>query len=98
MDGRSTGLAAAMRAKLAAARDYLLVAPKVVRVAADAPVTVEPDGATRSRASRWTRQALRAGPAARHRRAGRPAGADARVALSRAGRPGPAGSSFPAPG
>ena len=42
IDGRSTGLTAAMRAKLVAARDYLLVAPQVVRVATDAPVTVEP--------------------------------------------------------
>ena len=45
LDGRSTGLTAAMRAKLAAARDYLEVAPRVVRVATDAPVVVHPDGA-----------------------------------------------------
>ena len=44
MDGRSTGLTAGMRAKLTAARDYLLVAPRVVRVADDAPVVVEPVG------------------------------------------------------
>jgi 5'-3' exonuclease len=44
LDARSTGLAPGVRAKLAAARDYLLVAPKVVRVATDATVTVEPDG------------------------------------------------------
>ena len=44
LDGRSTGLTAGMRAKLAAARDYLLVAPTVVRVSTDAPVTVAPDG------------------------------------------------------
>jgi 5'-3' exonuclease len=42
LDGRSTGLTAAMRAKLGAARAYLEVAPKVVRVASDAPVMVEP--------------------------------------------------------
>jgi len=41
LDGRSTGLTAGMRAKLGAARDYLLVAPKVVRVAVDAPVQVD---------------------------------------------------------
>lgn len=41
MDGRSTGLTASMRTKLTAARDYLLVAPKVVRVAVDAPVVVD---------------------------------------------------------
>jgi 5'-3' exonuclease len=41
MDGRSTGLTASMRTKLTAARDYLLVAPKVVRVATDAPVVVD---------------------------------------------------------
>src|SRR6478609_8117083 len=44
IDGRSTGLAPGLRAKLAAAREYLLVAPTVVRVAVDAPVTVTPDG------------------------------------------------------
>ena len=44
MDGRSTGLTATMRAKLAASRDYLLVAGKVVRVADDAPVVVNPAG------------------------------------------------------
>ena len=33
IDGRSTGLTASMRAKLSAARDYLEVAPTVVRVA-----------------------------------------------------------------
>ena len=44
LDGRSTGLTAGMRAKLQAARDYLLVAPRVVRVVTDAPVTVTPDG------------------------------------------------------
>ena len=44
LDGRSTGLTASMRAKLAAARDYLDVAPTVVRVARDAPVTVHPEG------------------------------------------------------
>jgi 5'-3' exonuclease len=44
MDARSTGLAPGIRTKLAAARDYLLVAPKVVRVAVDAPVRVEPAG------------------------------------------------------
>jgi hypothetical protein len=44
MDGRSTGLTASMRAKLAASRDYLLVAPTVVRVAQDAQVVVDPDG------------------------------------------------------
>jgi len=43
MDGRSTGLTASMRSKLTAAKDYLLVAPKVVAVAADAPVVVTPD-------------------------------------------------------
>ena len=43
LDGRSTGLTASMRAKLGAARDYLAVAPTVVRVATDAPVTVQPD-------------------------------------------------------
>ncbi len=43
LDGRSTGLTATMRAKLGAARAYLEVAPKVVRVASDAPVLVEPD-------------------------------------------------------
>ncbi|MBG0833071.1 5'-3' exonuclease [Planomonospora sp. ID67723] len=37
-DGDGGGLTAAQRAKLAAARDYLAVAPEVVRVAADAPV------------------------------------------------------------
>jgi 5'-3' exonuclease len=41
VDGRSTGLAPGLRAKLVAARDYLLVAPRVVRVAVDAPVTVD---------------------------------------------------------
>ncbi len=41
MDGRSTGLTATMRAKLAASRDYLLVAGKVVRVATDAPVVID---------------------------------------------------------
>jgi len=41
VDGRSTGLAPGLRAKLTAAREYLLVAPKVVRVAVDAPVTVD---------------------------------------------------------
>jgi 5'-3' exonuclease len=40
VDGRSTGLAPGLRAKLTAAREYLLVAPTVVRVAVDAPVTV----------------------------------------------------------
>jgi len=40
LDGRSTGLTAGMRAKLGTAREYLLVAPKVVRVAVDAPVEV----------------------------------------------------------
>jgi len=44
IDGRSTGLTAAMRARLTAARGYLLVAPQVVRVAGDAPVVVEPAG------------------------------------------------------
>lgn len=44
LDARSTGLAPGVRTKLANARDYLLVAPKVVRVALDAPVTVEPAG------------------------------------------------------
>ncbi len=44
MDGRSTGLTTTLRAKLAASRDYLLVAPKVVRVADDAPVVVDPAG------------------------------------------------------
>ena len=44
IDGRSTGLTASMRAKLVAARPYLQVAPKVVRVAADAPVVVQPVG------------------------------------------------------
>jgi 5'-3' exonuclease len=43
LDGRSTGLTAGMRAKLGAAREYLLVAPKVVRVAVDAPVQVTGD-------------------------------------------------------
>lgn len=43
LDGRSTGLTPAVRSKLAAARDYLEVAPTVVRVALDAPVTVRPD-------------------------------------------------------
>ena len=41
MDGRSTGLTATMRAKLAASRDYLQVAGKVVRVATDAPVVID---------------------------------------------------------
>jgi 5'-3' exonuclease len=41
VDGRSTGLAPGLRAKLVAARDYLLVAPTVVRVAVDAPVTLD---------------------------------------------------------
>jgi len=45
LDGRSTGLTAGMRAKLGAAREYLLVAPKVVRVAVDAPVQVNGDDA-----------------------------------------------------
>ena len=45
LEGRSTGLTASMRAKLGAARDYLAVAPTVVRVAKDAPVTVQPDSA-----------------------------------------------------
>jgi 5'-3' exonuclease len=47
LDSRNTGLAPGVRTKLANARDYLLVAPKVVRVATDAAVTVEPadDGA-----------------------------------------------------
>jgi 5'-3' exonuclease len=45
LDGRSTGLTAGMRAKLGAARDYLLVAPKVVRVALDAPVHIDGDDA-----------------------------------------------------
>ncbi len=44
LDERSTGLTAGMRSKLLAARDYLLVAPRVVRVSTDAPVTVAPDG------------------------------------------------------
>jgi 5'-3' exonuclease len=44
LDSRNTGLAPGVRAKLAGARDYLLVAPTVVRVATDAPVTVEPAG------------------------------------------------------
>jgi 5'-3' exonuclease len=44
LDSRNTGLAPGVRTKLANARDYLLVAPKVVRVATDAPVTVEPAG------------------------------------------------------
>ncbi len=44
LDARSTGLAPGVRTKLSAARDYLLVAPKVVRVAEDAPVLVEPTG------------------------------------------------------
>ncbi len=43
LDGRSTGLTPSMRSKLAAARDYLEVALTVVRVAVDAPVTVQPD-------------------------------------------------------
>ena len=43
IDGRSTGLTASMRSKLTAARDYLDVAPRVVRVAVDAPVTVDGD-------------------------------------------------------
>lgn len=43
MDERSTGLTPSMRTKLTAARDYLLVAPTVVAVAADAPVIVTPD-------------------------------------------------------
>ncbi len=42
LDGRSTSLSASVRAKLIAAHTYLLVAPQVVRVAADAPVVVEP--------------------------------------------------------
>jgi 5'-3' exonuclease len=41
IDGRSTGLTAAMRAKLSAARDYLDVAPQVVRVAVDAPISLD---------------------------------------------------------
>lgn len=41
IDGRSTGLTAAMRAKLSAARGYLDVAPQVVRVAVDAPVSLD---------------------------------------------------------
>ena len=41
IDGRSTGLTASMRAKLSAARDYLEVAPTVVRVAHDAPVALD---------------------------------------------------------
>ncbi len=44
LDSRSTGLAPGVRTKLANARDYLLVAPRVVRVATDAPVAVEPAG------------------------------------------------------
>jgi len=44
LDGRSTGLTAGLRAKLLAARDYLLVAPRVVRVSTDAPVMVAPGG------------------------------------------------------
>jgi 5'-3' exonuclease len=44
LDSRNTGLAPGVRTKLANARDYLLVAPKVVRVATDAPVTIEPAG------------------------------------------------------
>jgi 5'-3' exonuclease len=44
LDTKSAGLAPGVRAKLAKARDYLLVAPKVVRVAVDAAVTVEPAG------------------------------------------------------
>ena len=44
LEGRSTGLTAGLRAKLLAARDYLLVAPAVVRVSTDAPVMVAPDG------------------------------------------------------
>ncbi|WP_395728145.1 5'-3' exonuclease H3TH domain-containing protein [Nakamurella sp.] len=44
LDSRNTGLAPGVRTKLANARDYLLVAPKVVRVATDAAVTVEPAG------------------------------------------------------
>ena len=44
LDGRSTGLTAGMRAKLSAAHDYLLVAPTVVRVSTDAPVSVDPEG------------------------------------------------------
>src|SRR6478609_1851347 len=44
VDSRNTGLAPGVRTKLANARDYLLVAPKVVRVATDAPVTIEPAG------------------------------------------------------
>lgn len=44
LDSRNTGLAPGVRTKLANARDYLLVAPTVVRVATDAAVTVEPAG------------------------------------------------------
>lgn len=44
LDSRNTGLAPGVRTKLANARDYLLVAPKVVRVATDAPVDIEPVG------------------------------------------------------
>lgn len=44
LDSRNTGLAPGVRTKLTNARDYLLVAPRVVRVATDAPVVVEPAG------------------------------------------------------
>ena len=44
LDSRNTGLAPGVRTKLAHARDYLLVAPRVVRVATDAPVEIEPAG------------------------------------------------------
>ncbi len=41
LDDRRAGLVPAVRGKLAAARDYLAVAPSVVRVAVDAPVRVD---------------------------------------------------------
>ena len=44
LDTRNTGLAPGVRTKLANARDYLLVAPNVVRVATAAPVEIEPTG------------------------------------------------------
>jgi 5'-3' exonuclease len=58
LDARSTGLAPGVRSKLAAARDYLLVAPRVVRVAQDAPVSVEPAGDGRLPAEPVDPQAL----------------------------------------
>lgn len=44
VDRQDAGLSAAYRRKLAAARDYLAVAPRVVRVRRDAKVVQEPDG------------------------------------------------------